>query len=186
MADWVEESAGAGIRGRGKPTPHPPLDPRSRDVLSSVVATYIRSAAPVSSRQLTKGGAFSLSPASLRNAMADLEDLGFLTHPHVSAGRIPTDLGYRTFVEELMTVEDPSESDRAEISRGLDREPVEIDRFLHATSRVLSRLTGEVAVIAAPGSYRFVLQSVQFTHVAERKILVVEVSESGLVNSRLI
>ena len=79
------------------------LDARSREVLASVIVAYIESAVPVSSRQLTKGGKFGLSSASLRNAMADLEDLGFLTHPHVSAGRVPTDLGYRAFVRELMT-----------------------------------------------------------------------------------
>src|SRR5262249_18541996 len=78
------------------------LGERSREVLASVVSAYIRSAAPVSSRQLTKTGGFGLSSASLRNAMADLEDLGLLMHPHVSAGRIPTDRGYRAFVDELM------------------------------------------------------------------------------------
>ena len=88
------------------------LDGRSREVLASVIVAYIESAVPVSSRQLTKGGKFGLSSASLRNAMADLEDLGFLTHPHVSAGRVPTDLGYRAFVRELMPTRQPSERDR--------------------------------------------------------------------------
>ena len=129
---------------------HAPLDRRSRDVLSSIVVAHIRSAAPVSSRELTRGGAFRLSPASIRNAMAELEELGFLSHPHVSAGRVPTDLGYRTFVEELMTAETPSDEERREIALGLDAEPVDVDRFLHATSRLLSRLTGEVAVVSAP------------------------------------
>jgi heat-inducible transcriptional repressor len=162
------------------------LDERSREVLASVICVYIQSAAPVSSRQLTKSGGFSLSSASLRNAMADLEDLGFLTHPHVSAGRIPTDLGYRTFVRELMTTRGPSDAERARIATELDPESFEMDRFLQATSRILSRLTGEVAVVAAPDSFRFVLESVHFTRVAERKVLVVQVSDSGLVESRLI
>lgn len=118
--------------------------------------------------------------------MADLEDLGFLTHPHISAGRVPTDLGYRTFVRELMTVQKPSEADRARIASELDSESFEMDRFLQATSRILSRLTGEVAMVAAPDSLSFVLQSVHFTRVAERKVLVVQVSDSGLVESRLI
>lgn len=161
------------------------LDRRSRDVLASVVLTYIRSGVPVSSRQLTKGGGFALSPASLRNAMADLEDLGLLTHPHVSAGRVPTDLGYRTYVEELMTLKGPSEADRAQIASGLGTEPFDLDRFLHATSKVLARLTGEVGVVAAPDSGRIVLRSVHFARVAERKVVVVQVSEAGLVDSRL-
>jgi heat-inducible transcriptional repressor len=162
------------------------LDGRSREVLASVIVAYIESAVPVSSRQLTKGGRFGLSSASLRNAMADLEDLGFLMHPHVSAGRIPTDLGYRAFVSELMTTRLPSDEERARIAEQLAPEPFETDRFFQATSRVLSRLTGEVGVVAAPASARFVLDCVHFTRLTERKILVAEVSDAGLVESRLI
>ncbi|MGA7991004.1 MAG: heat-inducible transcriptional repressor HrcA [Thermoanaerobaculia bacterium] len=162
------------------------LDGRSREVLASVIVAYIESAVPVSSRQLTKGGKFGLSSASLRNAMADLEDLGFLTHPHVSAGRVPTDLGYRAFVRELMTTRLPSAEERARIAGELAAEPFETDRFFQAASRVLSRLTGEVGVVAAPASARFVLESVHFTRLTERRILVAEVSDAGLVESRLI
>ena len=162
------------------------LDGRSREVLASVIVAYIESAVPVSSRQLTKGGKFGLSSASLRNAMADLEDLGFLTHPHVSAGRVPTDLGYRTFVRDLMPAHEPSEKDRARIAVELTPETFETERFLKATSRVLSRLTGEVGVVAAPASMSFVLASVHFTRVADRRVLVAEVSDTGLVATRLI
>lgn len=162
------------------------LDGRSREVLASVIVAYIESAVPVSSRQLTKGGKFGLSSASLRNAMADLEDLGFLMHPHVSAGRVPTDLGYRAFVSELMTTRLPSPEERARIAEELSPEPFETDRFFQATSRVLSRLTGEVGVVAAPASARFVLDSVHFTRLTERKILIAEISDAGLVESRLI
>ncbi len=162
------------------------LDLRSREVLASVVGAHIQSAAPVSSRQLTQSGTFALSSASLRNAMADLEDLGYLTHPHASAGRVPTDRGYRVYVRELMTVRPPGLAEKAKIESGLGSEPFELERFLHATSRVLTELTGEVAVIAAPDSAHVVLRSVHFTRVAERKVVVVTVSGEGLVGSRLI
>jgi heat-inducible transcriptional repressor len=162
------------------------LDQRSREVLASVIGAYIRSAAPVSSRQLTKSGGFTLSSASLRNAMADLEDLGYLTHPHASAGRVPTDLGYRTYVKELMTARPPGLAEKAKIASGLGSETFGLERFLHATSRILSELTGEVAVVAAPDSAHVVLRSVHFTRVAERKVVVVTVSGEGLVGSRLI
>lgn len=162
------------------------LDRRSREVLASVVGAYIRSATPVSSRQLTRSGGFALSSASLRNAMADLEDLGYLTHPHASAGRVPTDLGYRVYVKKLMTAQPPGLAERAKIASGLGAEPFELERFLHATSRVLSELTGEVAVVAAPDSAHVVLRSVHFTRVAEKKVVVVTVSGEGLVGSRLI
>ena len=162
------------------------LGERSRDVLGAVVRTHIESAAPVSSRQLTKLGTFGLSSASLRNMMADLEDLGFLTHPHVSSGRVPTDLGYRTFVSELMATRSPRPEDRARIASELSPETFEMDRFFHGVSRLLSSLTGEVGVVAAPPAIRFVLRSVHFTRVGERKVVVVQVSGAGLVESRLI
>jgi heat-inducible transcriptional repressor len=162
------------------------LDERSREVLASVVSAHIRSAAPVSSRHLSRSGAFALSSASLRNAMADLEELGFLTHPHVSAGRIPTDLGYRTFVRELMRPAEPSVEDREQMEAELGGEGTAMDRFLQSASRVLSRLTGEVAVVTAPDARRFALESVHFTRVAERKVLVVQVSQAGLVDTRLV
>ncbi len=162
------------------------LDERSREVLGAVVRTHIESAAPVSSRQLTRLGTFGLSSASLRNMMADLEDLGFLTHPHVSAGRVPTDLGYRTVVSELMEARAPRREDRARIASELSPEAFERDRFLHGVSRLLSSLTGEVGVVAAPAAIRVVLRSVHFTRVAERKVIVVQVSDAGLVESRLI
>lgn len=132
-----------------------------------------------------KSGAFGLSSASLRNAMADLEDLGFLTHPHVSAGRIPTDRGYRAFVEVLMPSQVPSDLELSSIAAELEPESFEVERFLSATSRILSRLTGEVGVVALPSS-PFVLQAVHFTRVAERRILFLRVVEPGLVESRLI
>lgn len=155
-------------------------------MLGAVVRAHIESGAPVSSRQLTKLGRFGLSSASLRNMMADLEDHGFLTHPHVSSGRVPTDLGYRTFVSELMAARAPRPEDRARIASELSPEALEMDRFLHGVSRLLSALTGEVGVVAAPLPVRFVLRSVHFTRVAERKVVVVQVSEGGLVESRLI
>lgn len=162
------------------------LDQRSREILASVVGAHIRSAAPVSSRELTRTGGFGLSSASLRSAMADLEGLGYLTHPHASAGRVPTDLGYRAYVRDLMTARPPGVAERAKIESGLGSEPFELERFLHATSRVLTDLTGEVAVVAVPDSARVVLRSVHFTRVAERRVVVVTVSGGGLVGSRLI
>ena len=78
------------------------LDPRAREVLREIVMQHIASGEAISSRSLAKGGRFNLSPASLRNVMADLEDLGYLMQPHTSAGRVPTDRGYRFFIDHLM------------------------------------------------------------------------------------
>ena len=78
------------------------LDSRARDVLREIILQHVATGEPISSRSLSKGGHFQLSPASLRNVMADLEDLGYLAQPHTSAGRVPTDRGYRFFIDHLM------------------------------------------------------------------------------------
>lgn len=109
-----------------------------------------------------------------------------LTHPHISAGRVPTDRGYRVFVGDLMTRTEPTSKEKQEILDGLDSEPFALDRFLMATSRILSRLTGEVALVVAPDPAHFVLSAVHFARVAERKLLVVQVADTGLVESRLV
>src|SRR6476469_3515233 len=78
------------------------LDSRAREVLREIIMQHVATGEPISSRSLAKGGRFQLSPASLRNVMADLEDLGYLQQPHTSAGRVPTDRGYRFFIDHLM------------------------------------------------------------------------------------
>src|SRR5438128_8449029 len=130
------------------------LDSRARDVLREIVLQHISSGEAISSRSLAKCGRFQLSPASLRNVMADLEDLGYLQQPHTSAGRVPTDRGYRFFINYLM---------RSRILTQREREAIddevahgnEIDEVLHLASRVISRLSDQVGVIFMPTLLQF-------------------------------
>src|SRR4051795_7115075 len=118
------------------------LDSRARDVLREIILQYVATGEPISSRSLSKCGRFQLSPASLRNVMADLEDLGYLAQPHTSAGRVPTDRGYRFFIEHLM---------KSRILTQREREPIdeqvghgtEIDHVLHEASLLISRLADQ-------------------------------------------
>src|SRR5436305_11522609 len=102
------------------------LDGRARDVLREIILQHVATGEPISSRSLAKCGRFQLSPASLRNVMADLEDLGYLAHPHTSAGRVPTDRGYRFFINHLMSSRHLSQREREAIDDELSHS-TEID-----------------------------------------------------------
>src|SRR5581483_7070934 len=109
------------------------LDSRAREVLREIIVQHVATGEAISSRSLAKCGRFDLSPASLRNVMADLEDLGYLQQPHTSAGRIPTDRGYRFFIDHLMRSRALSSRDRETIDERV-RSANEIDEVLQATS----------------------------------------------------
>src|SRR3990167_8531045 len=101
------------------------IDERAKDVLRVVVEEFISKGEPVGSSQLTRRGDFEVSPATMRNVLADLEELGYLEKPHTSAGRVPTDAGYRFFVDSLLQLKDPGATDRKLIEQGLAQASVE-------------------------------------------------------------
>src|SRR6187401_156659 len=119
------------------------LDARAREVLREIILQHIASGEAISSRSLAKCDRFQLSPASLRNVMADLEDLGYLQQPHTSAGRIPTDRGYRFFIDHLMKSRSLSAHQR-DVIDGQVRHASEIDEVLQLTSKLLSTMSDQV------------------------------------------
>ncbi len=161
------------------------LDPRARDVLREIVMQHITSGEPIGSRTLSKCGRFDLSPASLRNVMADLEELGFLAQPHTSAGRIPTDRGYRFFINHLMKSRALSTRDREAIDEGVSVGS-EIDDVLHHASALLSKLSDQVGLVFMPTLLQFAVRSMDFISVAENRIMVVIVGTNGVVVNKVI
>src|SRR5207249_11331008 len=119
------------------------LDSRARDVLREIIVQHVATGEAISSRSLAKSGRFELSTASLRNVMADLEDLGYLQQPHTSAGRVPTDRGYRFFIDHLMRSRSLSPRDRETIDDTV-RHANEIDDVLQLTSRLLLNMSDQV------------------------------------------
>src|ERR1043165_1398647 len=111
------------------------LDSRAREVLREIVMQHVSTGEAISSRSLAKCGRFQLSPASLRNVMADLEDAGYLAQPHTSAGRVPTDRGYRFFIDHLMRSRSLTQHEREAIDEQVDH-ATEIAEVLHLASRV--------------------------------------------------
>ncbi|MCA1611489.1 MAG: hypothetical protein LC780_11645 [Acidobacteria bacterium] len=162
------------------------LDNRSRTILKEIIRVHVDTGKPVSSRALFKSSRFDLSPASIRNIMADLTDAGFLAQPHTSAGRIPTDRAYRLYIDELMRQRKVADEVREQVDDDLASAGSDVTRLFQAASRLLSRLSGEVGFVIAPDALHTVVRSVRFLSVAPGKILAVQVNEPDVVVSRVI
>jgi heat-inducible transcriptional repressor len=161
------------------------LDSRAREVLREIIMQHVATGEAISSRSLARCGRFRLSTASLRNVMADLEDLGYLQQPHTSAGRIPTDRGYRYFIDNLMRSRTLSTRDREAIDSEV-RNANEIDDVLQSTSRVLSDLSDQVGVVFLPTLLQFAIRSMDFVLVAEGKIMCILVGTNGVVVNKVV
>src|SRR5213596_1401732 len=133
------------------------LDSRAREVLREIIVQHVSTGEAVSSRSLAKCGRFQLSPASLRNVMADLEDLGYLMQQHTSAGRVPTDRGYRFFIDHLMKSRSLSQREREAIDDQVGHAN-EIDEVMQLASRLVSKLSDQVGVIFMPTLLQFAVR----------------------------
>jgi heat-inducible transcriptional repressor len=130
------------------------LTQRSQTVLRLVVREHIRTAAPVSSKAISERYGLGVSPATIRNDMADLEEKGYLTHPHTSAGRVPTEKGYRYFVEKLMGESQLSPDERRTISHQFHQARLELDQWMRLSAAVLAHNAQSASLVTAPKSSR--------------------------------
>ncbi|HYX54348.1 MAG TPA: heat-inducible transcriptional repressor HrcA [Candidatus Limnocylindrales bacterium] len=160
------------------------IGPREREILTAIVETYISSGEPVGSRTLSRLNKDGLSPATIRNVMADLVDAGFLEQPHTSAGRIPTAQAYRYYVDQISGKAVLSASDQNLISENLAG-TVDIQQFLERTSHVLSLVSSGVGVAIARTGSQNALEHVYFSRQAPNKVLAVVVTKSGVVHDRI-
>ena len=162
-----------------------PLDDRNRDILKLIIRSYVTSGEPVGSRTLAKSMDWRFSPATIRNIMADLEEEGYLAQPHTSAGRIPSEKGYRFYVDHLADSGRITKSDERYISRMLGESdgPEEV---MSRASVVLSTISKNVGIVIAPPMSSTVLKHIEFLDLSDGKILVIFVSTSGLVQRKFI
>jgi heat-inducible transcriptional repressor len=159
------------------------LDERSREILKSLIQLHICTGEPVGSESLARALNRTLSPATLRNVMADLERLGYLEHPHTSAGRLPTDEGYRVYVDSLMAQPLPH-GEAADIESKLrDGSPTQV---MENASHLLSRLSRSVAFVVAPALERTTFQHIDLVRLSGPKVLVVMVSSAGILTHKVI
>lgn len=159
---------------------------RARRILYAVVAEYVATGEPVGSRRLAKRYGLNLSPASIRNVLADLEDAGFLSQPHTSAGRIPTERGFRTFVDALVQMRDVTSEDRAAILHRLEAVRPGQGDVLREVGRLLSALTGVAAIVAEPRPEEERLSQLRFLPLRPGEMLAVMVTRSGVVQNRVV
>lgn len=160
------------------------LDDRTRDVLRAVVQEFIVTGDPVGSSQLTRRGEFEVSPATMRNVLSELEELGYLEKPHTSAGRVPTDQGYRFFVDSLLQLKEPSPHDKQLIEAGLVSTSVE-ERLADA-GRVLHMLSKHAGVVLIPRPSASRLSRIEFVRLRDDKVLAILVGRGGEVQNKLV
>src|SRR5439155_10690132 len=161
------------------------LDDRPREILRLIIRSYVTSGEPVGSRTLAKAMEWKLSPATIRNIMSDLEDDGYLAQPHTSAGRIPSEKGYRFYVDNLVDSGKLSKSDERYASRVLSASESPEDVMSRA-SLVLSTVSKNVGIVIARPMGATVLKHIEFVDLTDGKILVIFVSTSGLLQRKLI
>lgn len=160
------------------------LTARTRDIFRVVVEQYLATGQPVGSKTLSEGGAVDLSPASIRSVLADLEKLGLLAAPHVSAGRKPTETGLRLFVDGMMQITQPSEDERRAIEAKLG-DPGPLEARLEAASAMLSDLSGAAGMVFVPTAERRLAQ-MSFVPLDTARALAVLVDANGQIENRLI
>lgn len=154
-------------------------------VLRAIVEDYVATEEPVGSKALVERHHLNVSPATIRNDMAALEEEGYLAQPHTSAGRVPTDKGYRLFVDRLSTVKPTSSAERRAIATFLDG-AVDLDDVVHRSVRVLAQLTRQVAVVQYPSLSHSTVRHVEIVALTPTRLLLVLILSSGRVEQRLI
>jgi len=166
------------------------LDRRSREVLRAVIHAHISTGEPVGSRTIAKKYGLGVSPATIRNVMADLEEMGFLTHPHTSAGRIPTDKGFRFYVNELMSEKKATpaflQDQLSQLQNLLLREDLNPSEVLVEACRILSRISNHMGLVFIPTLRTSRFHHIQFVPLTPRKVLAVIISEGGMIQHKTV
>ncbi len=161
------------------------LDDRKLSVLRAVVEDYVRTHEPVGSKTLVERHSLGVSPATIRNDMAVLEEEGFIAQPHTSAGRIPTDKGYRLFVDRLSQVKPLSPAERRAIERFLAG-AVDLDDVMGRSVRLLAQLTRQVALVQYPSLTSSSVQHVELVPLSEHRLLLVLIANTGRIEQRVV
>jgi heat-inducible transcriptional repressor len=160
------------------------LSERAQSLLKILVERYIAEGQPVGSRALSRFSSLELSPATIRNVMADLEEMGFVSSPHTSAGRVPTPKGYRFFVDTLLTVRPMEQMERQQLEEQLT--PDDPHRVVNNASQLLSDLTHFAGIVVSPRRRGVALRHVEFFGLSEKRVLLVIVASDGEVQNRVL
>lgn len=168
------------------------LDERSKQILYAVVQSYISKPAPVGSRFVTKKYSFGFSPATVRNIMADLEDLGFLSQPHTSAGRVPTDKGYRFYVDSIMVVRETGEFDSGvvdfvqQFAKKFENIRSDVNNMFLEVTNSLSMMSNYIGVVTPPRAEKIIFNRIDFIRYKEDKVVAILLTEEGVIKNKII
>jgi heat-inducible transcriptional repressor len=160
------------------------LDKRAQVLLKTLIERYIAEGQPVGSRTLSRHSGLDLSPATIRNVMSDLEELGLIASPHTSAGRVPTPLGYRFFVDTLLVVKTLDSGELHQLEDQLH--PDNPQRAIKAASQLLSQLTSFAGVVMTPRRRALTFRQIEFLRLSEKRILLIVVTPDGDVQNRIL
>jgi len=156
---------------------------RQSKILSAIVEAYIETVLPVGSRFVSQRFRYNISPATIRNVMADLEEAGLITHPHTSAGRVPTDKGYRLYVDCLLEPKHLTKEEQSLISKMINRGHKDLESLMHACSKAISVITNVAGIVITPRLKRSLFKHIELIHIDSSRILVVIVTASGIVKN---
>ncbi len=159
------------------------LDERKTKILYAIIKTYLETGEPVGSRTISKYADLNLSSATIRNEMSDLEEMGYILQPHTSAGRIPSDKGYRFYVDQLM---EDKEREFTEMKELMIRKQDKMDHVLKQVARVLANNTNYATMITSPQFHRTKLKFIQLSIISEQQMLAVVVTEGNVVKNKMI
>lgn len=163
-----------------------PLTQRDQEILKIIVRDYIDNGEPVGSRTVAKQFDLNLSPATIRNVMADLEEMGLLFQPHTSAGRVPTEKGLRLFVDTLLDRQELSLTEQEEINSTYEACRADISQLMRGTCRILSAFSHYTGIVMAPPLQETIFKRIEFIRIKNNQVLVVFVAASGLVQNRVV
>ncbi len=161
------------------------LGEREREVLRAIIQEYIVSGGPVGSSQLARRAEFDVSAATMRNVMADLEELGYIQKPHTSAGRVPTDIGYRFYIDCLVKLHEPEPQDRELIEHGIKRQGSNDETFQDA-SKMLHFITRHAGVVLMPRHSALYFRRIEFVQLRGDRLLAILVGQNGQVQNKLL
>ncbi|MCX7746838.1 MAG: heat-inducible transcriptional repressor HrcA [Clostridia bacterium] len=162
------------------------LDDRKRRILRAIIDDYIDTAEPIGSRTIARKHELGLSSATIRNEMSDLEEMGYLAQPHTSAGRIPSDKGYRMYVDKLMELKELQPEEIENIKRSLEVQINELSQLIRNASVVMSRITKYTSMAITPQMKKSTLKAVQIVPIESGKALIIVVASTGVVRNTLI
>jgi heat-inducible transcriptional repressor len=165
---------------------HEGMNTRSRQILEAVIEDYITTAEPIGSGAVRSRHGLSLSTATIRNVMADLEEMGFLASPHTSAGRIPTERAYRFYVDSLLAVRSVDRGEREEIRKRCCVTGKDVDGVFREVSQALSSVSHYMGIVAAPRFNSNLFRQIDFIRLGAHRVLAILVSQSGSVQNRII